>query len=708
MTFISDHTDNDDSDDDSDDDDGDDEKSNVAHPNIQGSSSHHFSPQVSQSHEILNDYKNREIITNISGYIQPDEPGYEQISENWPRIRDQINRGNRMHVYNQISPNDNYNENLNRFLVAIHGDQTQMYRLQIQVGFLAYNHSTNEYRYFYPSYNTNLLDAREFDSIRLITNTADLQRMLEIIDAVDIVEVCRQQRPSSKWMIVRVINFTVRTFILNDNPIRGLDVPLPDYIKNNPYIISLDKNPNTGELYKDSLCFWRAAVCHQNNINMYTTRQALSLLQSWPGIYGEFPDIDLSKIKNQRQWLRDNYQGIYMHQLDDVEKMLQTCVAVYSLLPDRSVVNVRRSSHEYPTTMNLHLYENHFSYITDLNGLTNTFQCSECGKLFDKCHKLTRHRSKGCKGAINRVYPGGYYKSTPTIFEALNSHQINIDRMYYPFFATYDFESYSPDGKIQRILSVSIDSNVPLFDKPVCYIAGEDAQNEQDIVNKMIKYLLKISKRASKIVLKMLPMEEIEQLDLEENDPLLDKRIVSWSNQLPVVGFNSSKFDIPLMRRLLAKAIHKDTESVIIQGNRYSLISTHELAFLDIRNYLAPDTNYSSFLKAYNTETRKGFWPYEYVTSVSQLKEKNLPPRTAFYSTLKQEELSQENYDELLDVWRANGMKTLRDLLVWYNNLGNYSNNLIYLTIFTISNVSILHKEKIRTYFRCEPIHTST
>jgi len=483
------------------------------------------------------------------------------------------------------------------------------------------------------------------------------------------------------------VNFAVRTFKLVDQPIRGLDAPLPGYIRNNPYIVSLDKNQDTREPYTDSLCFWRAVVCHKDNNFTFNTQQALTLLQSWPDLHTEFPGVDLTKIKNQRQWLKANYQGIYMHQLDAMEELLQTSIAVYSVQPDKSVLTVRRSSHVYPSTMNLNLYNNHFSYITDINGVTNTWECNECGKFFDKCNKLTRHRKNGCKGSTKRVYPGGYYKCTPTIFEALKSHQIDVDKLFYSWFATYDFECYPPDGKLQKILSVSINTNVPPFNKPVCFIVEDEEKNvdnEQALVNKMIQHLLKISTVAGKLARRMLPMDEIERLDLENNNPALFRKIISWANQLPVVGFNSAKFDIPLIRRLLAKAIHKDTESVIIQDNRYSLIATNRLAFIDIRNYLAPDTNYASFLKAYNTEAQKGFWPYEYIKSVRQLNETSLPPRSAFYSTLKKRELSLEDYNYLEEVWRANNMETLRDLLVWYNNLGNINNNNNLNMIYTI------------------------
>ena len=45
-----------------------------------------------------------------------------------------------------------------------------------------------------------------------------------------------------------------------------------------------------------------------------------------------------------------------------------------------------------------------------------------------------------------------------------------------------------------------------------------------------------------------------------------------------------------------------------------------------------------------------------------------LPPKEAFFSRLKNEGISDEDYASCKEAWRDNGMTTLRDFLVWYNN----------------------------------------
>ena len=105
-------------------------------------------------------------------------------------------------------------------------------------------------------------------------------------------------------------------------------------------------------------------------------------------------------------------------------------------------------------------------------------------------------------------------------------------------------------------------------------------------------------------------------------------------------------------------------------GSRSKLmcIATEKLKFLDILNYLAPGFNYAKFLKAYGATEEKGFFPYEYMDSLERLKETQLPPQEAFSSSLTGESLSQENYDHCQRVWEEQGMETLEDFLVYYNN----------------------------------------
>ena len=63
---------------------------------------------------------------------------------------------------------------------------------------------------------------------------------------------------------------------------------------------------------------------------------------------------------------------------------------------------------------------------------------------------------------------------------------------------------------------------------------------------------------------------------------------------------------------------------------------------------------------------RKGVFPYEYVDSFERLDEQQLPPREAFFSRLRGEEISEADYDYAQQVWTAFGCRTLKDYLELY------------------------------------------
>ena len=46
-----------------------------------------------------------------------------------------------------------------------------------------------------------------------------------------------------------------------------------------------------------------------------------------------------------------------------------------------------------------------------------------------------------------------------------------------------------------------------------------------------------------------------------------------------------------------------------------------------------------------------------------------MPPREAFHSWLRKSELSEDDYAVCQRAWTEKGMRSLRDFLVWYNNL---------------------------------------
>lgn len=55
--------------------------------------------------------------------------------------------------------------------------------------------------------------------------------------------------------------------------------------------------------------------------------------------------------------------------------------------------------------------------------------------------------------------------------------------------------------------------------------------------------------------------------------------------------------------------------------------------------------------------------------ALDKLEETSLPPHEAFYSSLKNTNISDKEYAYCEQVWEENEMQTFKDFLIWYNNL---------------------------------------
>ena len=139
---------------------------------------------------------------------------------------------------------------------------------------------------------------------------------------------------------------------------------------------------------------------------------------------------------------------------------------------------------------------------------------------------------------------------------------------------------------------------------------------------------------------------------------------------MPVFGFNSGKYDVNLIKKYLLPFLteNEPIKYLVKRNNNYMSINTKHLSFLDVTNFLAPGFSYDQFIRAYDCSMNKGIFPYEWI-HLNNLEQTSLPPREAFDSTLKGSTLTESDYAFCQDVWKREGMKNMRDYLVWYNNL---------------------------------------
>ena len=69
----------------------------------------------------------------------------------------------------------------------------------------------------------------------------------------------------------------------------------------------------------------------------------------------------------------------------------------------------------------MNVYDNHLSYITDVNMYSHRYVCTRCDKLFSQMQKLKQHQPK-CDEAIKYMYPGSVYKKQTIDFRGIGAN----------------------------------------------------------------------------------------------------------------------------------------------------------------------------------------------------------------------------------------------------------------------------------------------
>ena len=535
-------------------------------------------------------------------------------------------------------------------------------------------------RYYHSSNNCC---GRLLEEPALITNRDDFDSFLERIREPDILQWAIAQRPNSDWVCELVTN---ATFFLNkivDHPIGCVGVTLPDYLKHNKAIVGLEKDHHCNATYNDNLCLFRCLAIHQG-CDVRCIEATVATL------YAKYTDNTPVH----------DFVGVTLEDLSKIEATFDVNVVVYKLdeITDGKTTAelVRRSPCQYIETMYLNLYEAHFSYIKDIRMYSHSYKCSKCEQaLWESSWELHRHE-RTCEAGVNQIYKGGVYRPPASIFERLDDEGIIVSPVlrYFPYRATFDFECYFSDERLpvnsdklqwsarHVPLSVSVASNVPGYEPALCFVTDGDADK---LVGCMMTRLNTISDAA---FASLLPLyadvladldarkyaweEEAEEEEAEggRNNPYktLTGQLLGWLRQLPVVGFNSGKYDLNVVKKFFIPLLIHNNAAVIKRQNNFMCLSTDKLKFLDVTQYLAPGVSYAKYLKAYGCELQKGHFPYEYMDGIGKLEDRALPPQAAFFSQLKNEGISDTDYARCQAVWHDNQMKTLREYLIWYNN----------------------------------------
>ena len=100
----------------------------------------------------------------------------------------------------------------------------------------------------------------------------------------------------------------------------------------------------------------------------------------------------------------------------------------------------------------------------------------------------------------------------------------------------------------------------------------------------------------------------------------------------------------------------------------------------------------------YNLLTRKGIYPYEYMSSWDKFEESQLPPIGAFYSNLNMSNVSKGNYEHAQRVWKEFRIR----------NLGEYHHLYLRTDVILLSNVFEAFRDTCLEHYSLNPAHFYT
>ena len=141
----------------------------------------------------------------------------------------------------------------------------------------------------------------------------------------------------------------------------------------------------------------------------------------------------------------------------------------------------------------------------------------------------------------------------------------------------------------------------------------------------------------------------------------------AFIRELPILGYNSSKYDLPLIQTILIRELVEKINFVIKKANTYLCLKTAKLRFLDIRNDISSGFSCRSFILTCGCTAENFFFPYRFIRDLKALKHPSVPPYEAFFSEITNSNISLSEYEFVKKIWKEKEWKTLKDMLIHYN-----------------------------------------
>ena len=150
----------------------------------------------------------------------------------------------------------------------------------------------------------------------------------------------------------------------------------------------------------------------------------------------------------------------------------------------------------------------------------------------------------------------------------------------------------------------------------------------------------------------------------------MKKQWRQWVNQVPVIGFNSGKYDLNMVKEYFVKEICYNKEDECNEDvfaakkeNNYMFLTTSKFKFLDVKNCNGPRLSYGGWCKSMGCRLQKLMFSYEWLGGYEKLSHVGPVSHEDFYSSSKPT-ITRDEYERLLKLFEENDCTTMGDWLL--------------------------------------------
>ncbi|KAG3179897.1 hypothetical protein PC128_g15799 [Phytophthora cactorum] len=611
------------------------------------------------------------------------------------------------HLYEGIQPAEFYDK-----LENVLAGQTNAFKVNIALGYDLVSLTDGDFtQYWHP----NLANTYVFKTPVAINSRSDIRK--KIISEIRSMELANTLNyPKSGYKLKSITGFKIYIYF-REHALGDSEAVIPKILRENKHVINFPKTNNK--------CVFHCIAWHLHQHAKKDPRRIQAQVKEVFKRYCSYKGVQYSLS------IFRSFKPIDLLQLDELEECFHFGINVYSMdVKTGNVECIRRSERE-GVVMDILSHENHALYIKNIDMLQSKYQCPKCEMVFVSSERVKNHKKNQCELVNIESFPAEptiYKPAQNAIRSLLTKYSITNTDQYIDHFIVYDFEAILKPTATQHgentvftneHIPVSVSVADSLTEEVRCFVNDDPKM----LLTDMFKYIGSVSVKIQQynvdkyksLLQKIINAHgltgmEIPGVNLGRTYKMPDVdgwikegkyasffdfhcslgfgkqrsdygKLKQQLDQVPVFGFNSGRYDINLIKKDLFAVIGTDNIKSVIKNPSYMCIATSHMKMLDISNYVPAGTSYDKYLTTYlggckcDDKIRcicglgKGLFPYEYITAFNVLNQTTIPPKAAFDSKLRGTSINADDYKRIQFVWGYYGMKSIKDLLVWYNNL---------------------------------------